>query len=111
MSGCIERPSQCAAPRSRQKTISESQTLNLHIHNSVSNETISQPRGEPFEMNKMKSLKAGLLTGIFLLAAAATPQLYAGDHDGDDHHGVRHVLLISIDGMHALDFANCSKGI
>ena len=28
----------------------------------------------------------------------------------DDNH-VRHVLLISIDGMHALDFANCANGI
>src|SRR5262249_54850708 len=26
-------------------------------------------------------------------------------------HGIRHVLLLSIDGMHALDFANCAKGI
>src|SRR5215470_18245085 len=28
--------------------------------------------------------------------------------DGDDGH-TRHVLLISIDGMHALDFENCIK--
>jgi len=26
-------------------------------------------------------------------------------------NGIRHVLLISIDGMHALDYANCSSGI
>jgi hypothetical protein len=26
-------------------------------------------------------------------------------------HGIRHVLLISIDGMHAVDYLNCSKGI
>src|SRR5690349_5242787 len=25
--------------------------------------------------------------------------------------GIRHVLLISIDGMHALDFTNCAKGL
>ncbi len=25
--------------------------------------------------------------------------------------GIQHVLLISIDGMHALDFANCAKGV
>jgi hypothetical protein len=29
----------------------------------------------------------------------------------NEHHGIRHVLLISIDGMHVLDFLNCSKGI
>ncbi|HTD23910.1 MAG TPA: alkaline phosphatase family protein [Terriglobales bacterium] len=64
-------------------------------------------------MTKMIKLKTVLLTGIFLLAAATTPRLYAGDHDGgrDDDHGIRHVLLISVDGMHALDFANCAKGI
>jgi len=33
--------------------------------------------------------------------------------DQGHSHGpeIRHVLLISIDGMHALDFINCSKGI
>ena len=25
--------------------------------------------------------------------------------------GIRHVLLISIDGMHAVDYLNCSEGI
>jgi len=33
---------------------------------------------------------------------------------GDEHHhhpDIDHVLLISIDGMHALDYLNCSKGI
>jgi hypothetical protein len=29
----------------------------------------------------------------------------------DDDRAVRHVLLISIDGMHALDFINCANGI
>src|SRR4029077_18716912 len=30
------------------------------------------------------------------------------DQDRDDHDSrIRHVLLISIDGMHALDFQNC----
>jgi predicted AlkP superfamily pyrophosphatase or phosphodiesterase len=36
-------------------------------------------------------------------------------HDDDhDHFGrdrIKHVLLISVDGMHAVDFANCAKGI
>ena len=50
-----------------------------------------------------------------LSMAAAVPYLHAGPRhddrqDGDDH-SIRHVLLISIDGMHALDFINCSKGI
>jgi hypothetical protein len=37
--------------------------------------------------------------------------LYAGPKDGrgwdDGHRRIRHVLLISIDGMHAVDFKNC----
>jgi hypothetical protein len=31
-----------------------------------------------------------------------------GDYDRDGQ--IRHILLISIDGMHAIDFANCVKG-
>ena len=29
----------------------------------------------------------------------------------DNGNQIRHVLLISIDGMHAVDFINCSNGI
>jgi hypothetical protein len=60
--------------------------------------------------------KAGVTAGALLLAAAAASHVYAqpphggGLNDGHSHH-IRHVLLISIDGMHALDFINCSKGI
>jgi hypothetical protein len=49
--------------------------------------------------------------GAGLLAASAGPQVYAdggGDFGG---HGIRRVLLISIDGMHAVDFANCTSGL
>jgi hypothetical protein len=59
--------------------------------------------------------KVTAAAGVLMLAAAV-PNLYAGprhdkdSRDGDDHH-IQHVLLISIDGMHALDFINCAKGI
>jgi hypothetical protein len=39
---------------------------------------------------------------------------YAGPKEGrtwDDGGKIRHVLLISIDGMHAVDFINCTNGI
>jgi hypothetical protein len=66
-------------------------------------------------MTPMTKLKAGLLAGIFALAAAGAPHLYAGEHDGDHDRGqhghIRRVLLISVDGMHAVDFANCANGI
>ncbi len=62
--------------------------------------------------------KAGIIALAFLLVAIAAPLALAGppnggghgDHGGGDHQ-FRHVLLISIDGMHALDFMNCSQGI
>lgn len=47
--------------------------------------------------------------GALLLAAMMVPIARTQDRDG--HGKIRHVLLISIDGMHALDFINCSKGI
>ena len=35
-----------------------------------------------------------------------------GDEDGDGRQrDIKRVLLISIDGMHAVDFANCANGI
>lgn len=40
--------------------------------------------------------------------AAAAQQSQASN--GDEAKGIKRVLLISIDGMHALDFANCAKG-
>jgi hypothetical protein len=52
---------------------------------------------------------------LSLAAACSTLSAIAQDRDDDhDHvgHGrIKHVLLISIDGMHAVDFANCANGI
>ncbi|GAC1453028.1 MAG: alkaline phosphatase family protein [Steroidobacteraceae bacterium] len=50
----------------------------------------------------------GLLAGLAL--AAGTPAL-ADDGHFNERSGIRHVLLISIDGMHAVDFLNCSRGV
>jgi hypothetical protein len=44
-----------------------------------------------------------------VLTTYARPQ--ASAFRDDDEHSIQHVLLISIDGMHAVDFINCSKGI
>src|SRR5579863_357371 len=54
------------------------------------------------------------VAGVLLLVSAVTYNSNAqpaqgGWGDGDGH--IRHVLLISIDGMHAVDFLNCSRGI
>ena len=49
--------------------------------------------------------------GAGLLAASAGLSARADGDWGVGGQGVKHVLLISIDGMHALDFINCSAGV
>src|SRR3974390_1191389 len=46
------------------------------------------------------------IVAAFLMMGAAAE---SGDNDMD-RSSIKHVLLISIDGMHALDFNNCSQG-
>jgi Type I phosphodiesterase / nucleotide pyrophosphatase len=54
-------------------------------------------------------IKATILA--FSLAALAVRQVHADDSAHiNDRNGIRHVLLISIDGMHALDYENCVNG-
>ena len=48
-----------------------------------------------------------LIAVTITLSVFAIPRLYADD----DENNNRHVLLISIDGMHAVDFQNCAHGI
>src|SRR5215813_11185017 len=56
-------------------------------------------------MSKRRSLR--LFSAVLLAATVLTPCLYANpDHDNGDLKN-RHVLLISIDGMHAVDYENC----
>ena len=65
-------------------------------------------------IEKLKSKwKLAAALCAFLFAASATPYLHAGapQNGENDERRIRRVLLISIDGMHALDFINCSKGI
>src|SRR5579859_3623029 len=55
----------------------------------------------------MTSRKAAIaFAGALLVALAFVPVLFAQKHL-NDRNGVRHVLLISIDGMHAVDYENC----
>ena len=62
----------------------------------------------------VKKLSFMLLTAAVLAAPLAA---FAGDGDHDNDHrglndrdGIRRVLLISIDGMHAVDYQNCVQG-
>jgi hypothetical protein len=54
----------------------------------------------------MKKLVALLSLATVCSAASAI----AEDHDSRQGR-IKHVLLISVDGMHAVDFANCANGI
>jgi hypothetical protein len=47
----------------------------------------------------------------FLTMAPLFTALPSQAGDDSDRTRIEHVLLISIDGMHAVDFINCSKGI
>jgi hypothetical protein len=49
-----------------------------------------------------------ILSSAILFAPLAGAQDW---HHSESHRGIRHVLLVSIDGMHVLDYLNCSRGI
>src|SRR5579883_2146693 len=51
-----------------------------------------------------KLAAAALLLG---LVATTLPSPLRADEDHDRHSHIKHVLLLSIDGMHAVDYANC----
>ena len=44
--------------------------------------------------------------GVSVLVLSLSASAFA-----EDHGGIRRVLLISVDGMHAVDFMNCAQGI
>jgi hypothetical protein len=46
-----------------------------------------------------------------IAAALITPARLTADDDSHGEHRIKHVLLLSIDGMHAVDFLNCANGI
>jgi hypothetical protein len=49
-----------------------------------------------------------LSAGAIALAICLAPQMYS--HHINEHNGIRRVLLLSIDGMHAVDYLNCVSG-
>jgi len=57
----------------------------------------------------MKKILATLLS-LGLIGVTLPPAARA-NNGGGQHPEITHVLLISIDGMHAVDFLNCSQGI
>jgi hypothetical protein len=59
----------------------------------------------------MQKILGSAALGTALLTGWASPQVQAVSRGDLGEGGIRHVLLISIDGMHAVDFANCSNGV
>ena len=61
------------------------------------------------------SLRKSWFAAVLLLASASPLPLSAGSgaaqSDANSARNIQHVLLISIDGMHAVDFINCVNGI
>lgn len=57
----------------------------------------------------------GIVSGVIIFGIPPSSVFARQPHDESAHghhfHGIRHVLLISIDGMHSIDFTNCEKGI
>src|SRR5262249_172864 len=53
----------------------------------------------------MKNRLAVTLGGILVLANVLAPEASADPHVNQRNH-IKHVLLISVDGLHALDVAN-----
>jgi hypothetical protein len=62
--------------------------------------------------NMMQSrLRSSVALGAMALGLSLAWPISAGA-DYDQNHGrIKHVLLISIDGMHALDYINCVSGV
>jgi hypothetical protein len=59
-------------------------------------------------------MRASVAIGA-LAIAMASPKVFAGpqhgNNGGDELDNIRRVLLISVDGLHAIDYENCSKGL
>jgi hypothetical protein len=58
----------------------------------------------------MKTSRLLVALGVFAISLTSS-YVAAADNNGVGSGKIKHVLLISIDGMHAADFYNCSHGI
>jgi len=59
------------------------------------------------------NLRSRLFAATLTLILISALPLLAADPTTKSHHGnrIQHVLLLSVDGLHALDFINCANGI
>ncbi len=59
----------------------------------------------------MKTAPSLLISSMLLSSLAPAAPAQARDWDRTNRSAIRHVLLISVDGMHAVDLYNCSRGV
>jgi hypothetical protein len=59
----------------------------------------------------MQKGKARVALGALLVASVSLISAAAAYADGHHRLDIDHVLLISVDGLHAVDFANCAGGL
>jgi hypothetical protein len=52
-----------------------------------------------------------IIAGAVAIALASSTHAVATDNNGVGSGKIKHVLLLSIDGMHAVDFYNCANGM
>src|SRR5215467_6572156 len=62
-----------------------------------------------FEISRTRRWMATIAVTSIVTMVPLSAGPRPGDDQGQDGSKTRHVLLISIDGMHALDFENCAK--
>jgi Type I phosphodiesterase / nucleotide pyrophosphatase len=62
-----------------------------------------------------RRIRASIAIGALAVAVGTAPKVFAGPQHGhgagEELDNIRRVLLISIDGMHSVDYANCAKGL
>jgi hypothetical protein len=66
----------------------------------------------PSGLRRLHMLRTTQYLAFAAILSAAAVAATAQNHDDDwNRSPIRHVLLISIDGMHAVDFLNCRQGM
>lgn len=55
--------------------------------------------------------KVSAVFGALLMVVLVSTHVRATPRKADSSGGIKHVLLISMDGMHVIDFINCSEGL
>jgi predicted AlkP superfamily pyrophosphatase or phosphodiesterase len=58
-------------------------------------------------MEFFRKLSAGVSAMALIVATAPAP----ASAQSSESTSIKHVLLISVDGLHAVDFLNCSNGV